>query len=494
MTDYTTYTERPSFATSVSVTTVFTLVSDEVEYSVSLTATDFLTVNRGDGEISVTKYDYQKLNTDIVTVTYDSKGGYTYSVAEGETETGITGNGIRTAGTLLTIVGNVEINVSSRWGHNNGLIIGNSERTANVKLTATGTADNTKHGLGMWDGADLVINNGSTLTVTSSGGDSINANGSGTVITVHGKIVTNGNITNPGKEIITSTGDVYVGKGMYKTGGSITVDAGGNLETGTYINFTKTGTMTVNGTVTVNTYCTINGTASTNASYEYGFAPNLYIGGTLTIKGGALTCNSIQLGSEDNNVSGTLNLKHSDNNLVTKSGAARYAFAQGTINLYNSGSGKCAFNVGSSKNAYVDIRSGLTINLQEGSNTYGSFFGEWVSGTYNVYVELGFTNNGTFSNFFAMRDGTKNFYFYNTKAVKIDDVDKNVIIASHNPASATSGYYTVAEMAAINAVVDGANYTSTDETATYGTLGAFTKATYTDAEGTVHTIYYQVIE
>ena len=492
--NYNTSTTRPAFASTVTLDTTFTLISDEIEYSVPVKVDSFLSVNRGDGEIVVTKYDYYKLNTDIVTVTYDDTAGYIYTVADGQTETGITGNGIRSAGRNLTIVGSVEVTVSSRWGHNNNLIIGTAEKTANVVIVATGSTNSTKHGLAMWDGADLTVNEGSTLKITNSAGDSINANGSSSVFTFAGKVTTSGNITNPGKEIITSTGNVYVGKGMYKTGGSITVD--GVLETGTYINFTNAGVLTVNGTVIINTYLTVKGGVTADSSCEYGFVPRVLVLGSLSVKGGVLTTNSLQLGSEAKGISGTLTMcnpgtSNAKNLAVTSGTNAKIVLAKGIVNLNNPNTGMCAFDVRNSATSNVHIKGGVTFNA---AVNYGSIVGEWTTGTYNVYIEPGVTLNGTVNNFTALSSNTKTVYFYDTVTATIDGVEKSVIVATMNPATATAGYYKYDAIKAIDFVVDGANYVSTTETLACGDLGTFTKATYTDDAGTVHTIYYQVIE
>jgi hypothetical protein len=494
--NYTTSVARPAFATTVSVDVVFTLISDEIDYSATVKTDSMLAVNRGAGEIVVTKYDYQKLNTDIVTVTYDDVTGYTYTVADGATETNITGIGIRTAGKNLTLVGNIEVNVSSRWGHNNHLIIGTAEKIANVIVVCTGTGDSTKHGLAMWDGADLTVNEGSLLKVTSSAGDSINCNYTGSVYTFAGQVITNGNISGPSKDIITATGDVYVGKGWYKKSGSITVD--GKLETGTYINFVDSGTLTINSTgeVIVNTYLTIKGGVTADSSREYGFAPRALILGSLKVNGGVFTVNSLQLGSEAQGISGTLTMRNPGTkdamNVGIVSGTdVKIVLAKGTVNLNNPNAGMCAFDVRNTKTSSVYIKSGVTINADV---NYASIVGEWAEGTYHVYLDQGVTYNGTVNNFFAMKNGTKSFYIYNTKTVMIDGVEKTVVLgtyASYGKSNTSNGYFNMTKLAGINAIVDGANYISSSESATYGELGSFTKATYTDEAGTVHTIYYQ---
>ena len=91
-----------------------------------------------------------------------------------------------------------------------------------------------------------------------------------------------------------------------------------------------------------------------------------------------------------------------------------------------------------------------------------------------------------------MSNNTKTIYFFRTETVTIDGVEKIVTLACSNPSTGTAGYYSPTAINSMNTVVDGANYVSTSDTATYGDLGSFTKATYTDEGGTVHTIYYQV--
>ena len=485
--NYTTATTRPAFAVTVTLDTVFTLISDEIEYSVPVQVDSMLVVGRGEGEIVVTKYDYQKLNTDIVTVTYDEVTGYTYSVAEGQTETGITGIGIRSAGRTLTITGSVEIVGAARFGTNNDLIIGTDDKPAHVKFEVT-TADT--NGLGIWDGADLIVNKGSTLDVKNISDNTIYINAKGSIITIAGALTANSTINSNGCTFnVTSTGSVVTAQSFYNNGDT-TLNVDGYMEA-TYVYIKSNGYVTVGGELllTAAKTTTIPGAASANSDYEYGFRPRLLVLGTLTANG-VINCNSIQVGSEKDNRSGVMNLKHSGNNVVViNKSDVRIVFAKGEVNLLNTATGKCAFDVGNQNaTTNVVIKSGMTFNTNV---NYGSIIGEWKTGTYNVYIEDGVTFNGSVSNFTAMSSNTKTMYFFRTETVTIDGVEKTVTLACSNPSTGTAGYYSSSAINSMNPVVDGANYVSTSETATYGDLGTFTKATHTDEGGTVHTIYYQ---
>ena len=462
--NYTTATTRPAFAVTVTLDTVFTLISDEIEYSIPVQVDSFLTVNRGEGEIVVTKYDYQKLNNEYITVTYDETEGYIYNVADGYTEN-ITGIGVRTAGLPLTITGNLNYSGPDRWGHNNGLIVGTDEKPANITIKVTGTADDA-HGLAIWDGGFLRVNKGSTLDITNAKGDTLK--GSSAKFYIYGKVTTSGTINNNGTCILYEGSDVYSGGSYYKTAGSLSIY----------------GTLSC-------TYVYVAGAPTVNASYEYGFVPRLLVCGTLTARGSSksIQCNAIQIGSERDNLSGTLNLNASDNNVkVANDQNVRLVFAKGTVNLNNSKSNPCAFDVRTKKTAYVIVTDGVTFNTQI---SYGSIIGEWTTGTYYVYIDVDVVLNGSNGNFTALSNNTKTVYFYDTETVMIDGVEVEVKVAVKNPSTGTAGYYPYPNIKAMDLVVDGGNYISTTETAAFGDLGTFKKATYTDENGTVHTIYFQ---
>ena len=149
LTDYTTTT---AVADSV-ITTVFTLISDTVEYSVSVVADSYLLINRG-SDIYVSEYDYAKLNSDTVTVSYDSVKGYTYIVASGATESLVN---IKVSGASLTLVGEFNITLAAGWVPTNGdLLIGDGDNTASVTVT--------NKGIYMY-GGDVIVNKGSTLDI-----------------------------------------------------------------------------------------------------------------------------------------------------------------------------------------------------------------------------------------------------------------------------------------------------------------------------------------
>ena len=424
---YNSDTPTVTHATNVTVTTYFTLISDEIEYTVSLTSNSILVVNRGSGNIAVSKYNYQKLNTDIVTVTYDDKTGYTYTVAEGYTETGITGQGIRSSGTVVTIIGNVEISGSARFGANNGMIIGTDEKAANVTIACSAS----DYGFALWDGADLTIAKKGTLTINGSAPISLYSNKAGSVIVVDGVLNVNKGIkidTNP----------------------------------------------------------------ASNANYEFGFVPALYVRrGTVNCTG-QLQTNSLQVGSEkEDEAYGILNLVFNGNNITHSAGTSknatiRYTFAKGELNLNNTATGKCAMQVDTKNTAQVDIRAGMTISSKV---QYGSIVGEWTAGTYQFSIHKDvtwkLTNAG---NILATNQKTVNIYYYSTATVKIDGVEKRVYVA--NNVVKTSSPYPTLSTFEFATVEEGVDYISSSTTVSYAQLGTFTKATTADGK----VIYYQVIQ
>ena len=167
--DYSTKTTKESS----TVTTVFTFISDIVVYSISFESDSCLTVNRGDGDICVSKYDVAKLNTDTVTVTYEEGKGYVYTVANGKTEY-LGGKGINASGAPITLIGKYEAELSAAWSQSNyNLIIGDGDKTAKITIT--------NKGIYMY-GAYLIVNKGSTLTlvektINSESGNSIIVDG-----------------------------------------------------------------------------------------------------------------------------------------------------------------------------------------------------------------------------------------------------------------------------------------------------------------------------
>ncbi|MBO5355680.1 MAG: hypothetical protein J6B09_06405, partial [Clostridia bacterium] len=94
------YTVNTSLTDSV-LTTVFVYNGGEVEYSVSLTSSGYVSVN---GQL-YSRYDVEKLNNEGVTVSFDEASGFTYHAATAQTLTQISTNGCG-----LTLTGTLVIN------------------------------------------------------------------------------------------------------------------------------------------------------------------------------------------------------------------------------------------------------------------------------------------------------------------------------------------------------------------------------------------------
>ena len=444
--DYTTTTTRAGDV-NPSVTTVFEYNDGSFDYSVVFNTSDCIAVNRGADTLIASKYDYEKLNTDIVTITYDEKTGYTYTVADGHTETGVTGVGVRTYGNMLTLVGNIEISCSSRWGHNFGLTVGAPDKAANVKLVTTAS----DYGVVLWDGADMIVNEGSSLTVTGSAPESIRT---------------------------------------YAEGSHITID----------------GTVTVDNTVNLRYYTDWTHPYGDN----YGLNPSLYVRkGTLTINNGTLKVNMLQVGSLKEGHYGILNIKCGGDAICAYNNTKgfRYAFSNGELNLTTTASGKTAIVLSCSSSAYIWFDAGMKVTLNtEGDGTYSNFIGEWKGNSYDyriaIHSDAKFDIPESTSRFYN-NSSKASFYgnFFTTATINIDGVEKTVCIANaHTNKNASfnvvpSDWLTAENEDGTKSVaavvpVEGATYT-TEEGSTYVGDWSFNKATYTDEAGVTHTIYYK---
>ena len=207
------------------VTTTF--VSDKLGCTV--TSGDYIVV---DGKL-YSRYDLPALNTDSVEVTYEG-GSYIYNALSHVTLT----KEIRTYGCFLTVVGDVTLDLTERWTHNNGLIIGNDNKPANVKVNVT--ANSAGNAIFFWDGADLIVNEGSTLDVTSTDAYNIWSAMSGSHIIVDGTLITHGHIffvptidwVHPEGDVYNSNPELYVRKGNVEINN-------GNI----YLNFIQVGSV-----------------------------------------------------------------------------------------------------------------------------------------------------------------------------------------------------------------------------------------------------------
>ncbi len=339
----------------------------------------------------------------------------------------------------LTITGTVNVTSTARTSINNHLYIGTAETPANVTITCSATNE----GLVLWSGADLTVAKGSSLEITAnSASNSLRADAAGSYITVHGTLTTSGIIR-------------------------------------------------------------VTGAASANTAYEYGFNPYVYIGGTLNVKAGQLITNSLQVGSEKDNVSATLNITQTKKgstgentiNYNSSSQEIRYTFAKGTVNLKNTSSDSLSsIDARTSKSSYVDIREGITFNT---TGTYGAFVGEWTAGTYYWSINSAAKLNISNTNFFRMSQKTVYVTYYTTTTMEIAGVATPVYVAKQSKITSNSNVaitvLTIANADGSKSIAPVVETTAdlapseTVATINCGGLGTFSSTTTSG-------VYYQVIE
>ena len=421
------------------VNTVFTPA--DANYTVTVVSDNCLNV----GSLRVSQFDYEKANTATAKVTFDPETGYVYEALSPETWT----EKIYSQGIGITLVGDFTFTLSVCYGFNNNLTIGLPEKAANI--TVISSATDYDYAFALWDGADMLVTEGSTLTVTGAPGESIRA---------------------------------------YSEGSHIVVD----------------GTVTVDNTVNLRYYTDWTHPYGDN----YGLNPSLYVRkGTFTINNGTLKVNMLQVGSLKEGHYGILNIKGGGDAICAYNNTKgfRYAFSNGELNLTTTASGKTAIVLSCSSSTYIWFDAGMKVTLNtEGDGTYTNFMGEWKSGNYSYRIAIHsdakfsipestvrFYNNSTKEEFYGN--------FFTTATINIDGVEKTVCIANahyYKNASfnvAPSDWLTAENEDGTKSVaavvpVEGVAYT-TEEGTTYVGDWSFSKATYTDEAGVTHTIYYK---
>ena len=421
------------------VNTVFTPA--DANYTVTVVSDNCLNV----GSLRVSQFDYEKANTATAKVTFDPETGYVYEALSPETWT----EKIYSQGIGITLVGDFTFTLSVCYGFNNNLTIGLPEKAANI--TVISSATDYDYAFALWDGADMLVTEGSTLTVTGAPGESIRA---------------------------------------YSEGSHIVVD----------------GTVTVDNTVNLRYYTDWTHPYGDN----YGLNPSLYVRkGTFTINNGTLKVNMLQVGSLKEGHYGILNIKGGGDAICAYNNTKgfRYAFSNGELNLTTTASGKTAIVLSCSSSTYIWFDAGMKVTLNtEGDGTYTNFMGEWKSGNYSYRIAIHsdakfsipestvrFYNNSTKEEFYGN--------FFTTATINIDGVEKTVCIANahyYKNASfnvAPSDWLTAENEDGTKSVaavvpVEGATYT-TVEGSTYVSDWSFNKATYTDEAGVTHEIYYK---
>ena len=436
--DYTAITVNNGTVTAPSVVTEFVLNHDLWAYSRKFDATDCINVN---GTLA-SKYDYAKLNNSQVAVAYDETTGYTV-IATDATLTALV-----TYGAELTIKGSLTMDLTTPEG-------GTAPTWTLYKKTTLG--DGTEAGKAI-------------VTVA-------NAAGNGVVL---------GN----------ANADMLVTKGSSLTDNKISVGS---------------ATLTIDGTVTAT--ASVSGSAYEyvkDVSYETGIQPSIYICNGGVLNTGHIVANFMQIGSlvEDTDEDGgVLNITGTsvgeNNTLITRADhgkTSRHFYLKGTINAESKTANSRLLNakVGSSPKpsgdkSEVDIRSGMTINL--GTNMQGLmyFYQNNEAHKYNVFWQVGADVDTT--NIIYLY--SQNVYFYVWQEAEVllgaDATETTkVLVANRVYFASNTTWMKASALVAPDVTVDTV-LTAGTETVSTSVLGTLTQATYTDSEGTAHTVYYRVL-
>ena len=304
-----------------TVVTAFALKDTEFAFGVTSNhCIDLL----GDGTV-YSIYEIDKLNNDNVTVTYDAEQGYLYSSKQNHTISYLAAYGAN-----ITVTGDVYVLAAKRINVNTHLIIGTDSVAANVKIErATATSENEV--ITLWRGGDLTIKNGTLTTVGKATAD----------WAVDIRVAKESSGVNPTTDCL------------------IFIEKKGNLVTegtGEYCIFVERdsdGRLVVDGTITSDRSIVVASRFVTGDQYEYGFEPSFYLRhGTITITGTKMPLNvsSIQIGSEKENASGTLNVVTEVDVFRMSRNDIRYTLAKGTINVEITANDKTVFQMGGDGN------------------------------------------------------------------------------------------------------------------------------------------------
>ena len=240
------------------------------------------------------RFELALLNNDNVSVSYDGNN-YFYDAKNPITLT----KEIRTYGCMLTVTGDITLDLADRWTHNNGIIFGTADKVANVFVKVTKASQG--NGIFLWDGADIIINEGSLLNITSSDTHNIWSGSAGSRILVDGTLITDAHVLlNPSAEWTHPDGDKY------------------NVNPEFYV---RKGTATIGGNLRVNTVQV--------GSVQNDYTGKLTVGGTFAFR---------------------------DEN---KGSVIRWIFSQGEVTINGTGT---AFTADSTSDKIITIDSGITIN------------------------------------------------------------------------------------------------------------------------------------
>jgi fibronectin-binding autotransporter adhesin len=242
-----------------------------------------------------------------------------------------------------------------------------------------------------FDANNITLNNGRTVTVSSTSTASINTNGFTGTIT--GQLTGTGGVTKIGLGSLILTNN---GASLSNISGPVTVSAGSLLANNAVGSATGTGNITVNtgalfgGTGAVTGTVTVNGTLAPGASIE-------------SLESGALTMNSGSTYQWE-----TLDSSSVGADLMKVSGALSLTNVNLDLTLANLAAGTWAVNDKLTLFAYggTAITSGFTGYLDDTTYIFG--FNEWV---------LNYNDTSAGSNYSSQATGSPNFITFRLNAV-----------------------------------------------------------------------------
>ncbi len=389
------------------------------------------------------RYELSLLNSESLNVTYDGNT-YIYDALSPITVK----KEIRTYGCMLTITGEVSFDLADRWTHNNGIIFGTADKTADVYVKVTKSSNG--NGIFLWDGANIVVNEGSTLNVGGTDSYAIWSGSRGSHITVDGTLISRGHIfLAPEIDWIHPEGDYY--------------NSNPNL-------YVRRGVVEVNGNLLVN-------------FIQIGSVKNDYTG-KLTVKNGMIGCYS-----------------NADGDVNNKSHQIRWIFSKGELNFENAGSKieNAMKTDQNGKDRVVVFDSGINVKA---TGSYGYLLAHgWSSFTtlaihadarFDLPAEMKVYNQ-------AVNYASYYINVWNAATLTIDGVERTVWVANENiyKANQTFTYSQDDLLPVVNAdgtrsavrVAPGGSYTTAEGETLVGDWH-FKKATNESGE----VIYYYIVK
>ena len=341
------------------VTTTF--VSDKINLTVI--SNNFFVA---DGK-TYSRYELSLLCNENVNVSYD---GNTY-IYEAKNPVTLTQE-IRTYGCMLTIIGDVNLNLGSRWTHNNGVILGTADKTANVVVYANGNA------IFFWDGADLIINKGSSLDLSGTDVFNVWSGSAGTQILVDGKLTTHGHI------FLLASADWAHPEGD-----------------------------------------------------NYNLNPNLYIrNGEVEVNNGNIYVNFAQVGSVKNNYTGKLTINNGgfakrDENIDVQ---IRWAFSKGELNFNNNGGAITGAMITdqNNKDRAITFDSGIKVTVKGAYNALIRHqWSSWANVAVHTDAKFDLPES---TNFYCMSNNysDSNINFWNSATIMLDGREQTVWVANES--------------------------------------------------------------